>query len=109
LVIWYILPRFGKYYRDKSGNPGSRPRSKNATGRPLLGDAAERKIFSNFFISWEENFFRRMMDWKRMRSEKVTEACWPVLPDAIFSYQNYHFGYILEGLGMENVAIFFHI
>jgi hypothetical protein len=21
LVIWYIFPRFGKYYREKSGNP----------------------------------------------------------------------------------------
>jgi hypothetical protein len=24
LVIWYIFPRFGKYYREKSGNPDGR-------------------------------------------------------------------------------------
>jgi hypothetical protein len=27
------------------------------------------------------------------------------LPDGIFSYQKSQFGYILEGLGMENVGI----
>jgi hypothetical protein len=29
------------------------------------------------------------------------------LPDGLFSYQKYHFGYILEGLKMENVSLFF--
>jgi hypothetical protein len=24
LVIWYIFSRFGKFYREKSGNPGER-------------------------------------------------------------------------------------
>jgi hypothetical protein len=28
------------------------------------------------------------------------------LPDGLFSYQKYRLGYILEGLGMENVGIF---
>jgi hypothetical protein len=28
------------------------------------------------------------------------------LPDGMFSYQKYQFGYIFEGLGVENVAIF---
>jgi hypothetical protein len=23
LVIWYIFPRFGKYYRERSGNPAT--------------------------------------------------------------------------------------
>jgi hypothetical protein len=27
------------------------------------------------------------------------------LPDDMFSYQNSQFGYILEGLGMENVSV----
>jgi hypothetical protein len=27
------------------------------------------------------------------------------LPDGIFSYQKFQFGYILEGLGMENVGV----
>jgi hypothetical protein len=30
----------------------------------------------------------------------------PGLPDGIFSYQKYQFGYILVGLLMENVGIF---
>jgi hypothetical protein len=29
------------------------------------------------------------------------------LPDGIFSYQKSRFGYIWEGLGMENVGIFY--
>jgi hypothetical protein len=29
------------------------------------------------------------------------------LPDGIFSYQKYQFGYILEGLGKENVGVFY--
>jgi hypothetical protein len=29
------------------------------------------------------------------------------LPDGFFSYQNYQFVFILEGLGMENVGIFY--
>jgi hypothetical protein len=29
------------------------------------------------------------------------------LPDGVFSNEKSHFGYILEGLGMENVGIFF--
>jgi hypothetical protein len=28
-------------------------------------------------------------------------------PDGIFSYQKYNFGYVLEGLGMENFGIFY--
>jgi hypothetical protein len=26
MVIWYIFPRFGMLYQEKSGNPGPRPR-----------------------------------------------------------------------------------
>jgi hypothetical protein len=29
------------------------------------------------------------------------------LPDGIFAYQKYQFGYILDGLGMENACIFY--
>jgi hypothetical protein len=29
------------------------------------------------------------------------------LPDGLFSNQKYQFGYMLEGLGMENVSIFY--
>jgi hypothetical protein len=29
------------------------------------------------------------------------------LPDGLFSYQNAQLGYILQGLGMENVGIFY--
>jgi hypothetical protein len=29
------------------------------------------------------------------------------LPDGLFSNQKSHFGYILEGLGMENIFIFY--
>jgi hypothetical protein len=29
------------------------------------------------------------------------------VPDGLFSYQKSQFGYILEGLGMENVGIFY--
>jgi uncharacterized membrane protein len=29
------------------------------------------------------------------------------LPDGIFAYQKFQFGYILEGLGMEIVGIFY--
>jgi hypothetical protein len=32
-------------------------------------------------------------------------AALPVLPDGLFSYKKYQVGYILEGLGMENVGI----
>jgi hypothetical protein len=31
------------------------------------------------------------------------------LPDGLFSNKKSHFGYILEGLGMENVGIFITI
>jgi hypothetical protein len=31
----------------------------------------------------------------------------PWLPDGLLSYQKSQFGYILEGLGMENVGIFY--
>jgi hypothetical protein len=31
----------------------------------------------------------------------------PGLPDGLFSYQKSQFGCILEGLGMENVGIFY--
>jgi hypothetical protein len=31
-----------------------------------------------------------------------------MLPDGIFSNQKFRFGYILEGLGMENVGIFYN-
>jgi hypothetical protein len=30
----------------------------------------------------------------------------PGLPDGIFAYQTYQFGYILDGFGMENIAKF---
>jgi hypothetical protein len=30
----------------------------------------------------------------------------PGLPDGLFSYQKSLFGYVLEGLGMENIGIF---
>jgi hypothetical protein len=33
-----------------------------------------------------------------------SEDCTPGLPDGFFSDENYEFGYILEDLGMENVA-----
>jgi hypothetical protein len=36
-------------------------------------------------------------------SERSTSG----LPDGNFSYQNSRFGYILEGLGLENVCIFY--
>jgi hypothetical protein len=29
------------------------------------------------------------------------------LPDGIFSYQNYHVGYILDGIGVDDVGIFY--
>jgi hypothetical protein len=29
MVIWYILPHFGKYYREKSGNPDPLPPKTN--------------------------------------------------------------------------------
>jgi hypothetical protein len=32
----------------------------------------------------------------------------PWLPDGLFSYKKSPFGYILEGLGMENVGIFYY-
>jgi hypothetical protein len=35
-----------------------------------------------------------------------SEVC-PGLPDGLFLDQKSQFGYILEGLGMENVGIFF--
>jgi hypothetical protein len=41
--------------------------------------------------------------------DQITQHPKPVLPDGIFSYQNFQFGYILEGLRIENVGIFFHI
>jgi cyanate permease len=31
------------------------------------------------------------------------------LPDGLFSYQKSQFGYILEGLGKENVGIFYDL
>jgi hypothetical protein len=33
--------------------------------------------------------------------------CQPGLPDGIFSDQKYNFGYILEGLGKENIGILY--
>jgi hypothetical protein len=27
MVIWYIFPRFGKYYSEKSGNTGGAPKT----------------------------------------------------------------------------------
>jgi hypothetical protein len=29
------------------------------------------------------------------------------LPDCLFSYQKFQFGYILEGFGIENIGIFY--
>jgi hypothetical protein len=29
------------------------------------------------------------------------------MPDAAFSYQKYQFGHILEGLGVENIGMFY--
>jgi hypothetical protein len=33
----------------------------------------------------------------------------PALPDGTFSYKKSHFGYLLKGLGIENVSILMNI
>jgi hypothetical protein len=38
-------------------------------------------------------------------SRNLIEALGPWLPDGLLTNQNFSFGYILEGLGMENFAI----
>jgi hypothetical protein len=43
---------------------------------------------------------------ERLDGKRFLFGYTPGLPDGLFSYQKYQFGYILEGLGMENVGIF---
>jgi hypothetical protein len=47
----------------------------------------------------------RAENWGERAAVKALFASW--LPDGLLSYQKYQFGYILEGLGIENVGIFY--
>jgi hypothetical protein len=58
------------------------------------GATLDTQSILTFYLVGEKNIFANI--------ELV-----PVLPDGTFSYQNSQFGYILEGLGVLNVCIFF--
>jgi hypothetical protein len=44
---------------------------------------------------------------RRVWDETEAEMASAGLPDGLFSYQKFRFGFVLEGLGPENVGIFY--
>jgi hypothetical protein len=55
--------------------------------------------------SHQEKYFNDMSQFV-VKLRSIIISVQSGLPDGLFSNQKYHFGYILEGLGMENVDIF---
>jgi hypothetical protein len=88
-VFWYIFPRFGTLYQEKSGNP------------------AQRILLSHSFET--VGLIRKMKTLLSLVASKSGLAICNSgagLPDAFFSNQKSKFGQILEGLRMEKVDIF---
>jgi hypothetical protein len=82
VVIWYSFPRFGTMDQEKSGNP-----------------ALNRA--TSILFCWSAKRVRR-----REGQRGLARRSGAGLPDSTFSYQKSQFGYILEGLGIENVGTF---
>jgi hypothetical protein len=53
------------------------------------------------------SFSKLFLTEHRYLPPRETECAVAGLPDGLFSYQKYQFGYILEGLEIENVCIFY--
>jgi hypothetical protein len=54
LFIWYIFPCFGKYYREKSGNPGGKNynrKKSNVSKKTTLCQKGSQKLFSSLIIA----------------------------------------------------------
>jgi hypothetical protein len=67
------------------------------SAKMLFQEPEADEVFPNLFIG----------NYKAVNVIFFLKNYHPGLPDGLLSYQKSQFGYILEGLGMENVGIFY--
>jgi hypothetical protein len=81
VFMWYIFSSFGIMLKEKSGNPGA--------------------------AQWRQTHRTVQFSFPRCRT-LCPDYKHPIpgLPDGLFSNKKSQFGYVLEGLAVENVVIF---